>query len=223
MDSLLKMRLKYHFLRNCENLYATKCELEVHLKEVHKEGNLLHCRNCNEKFPEESIQALHAEVCVKRETLNDKVASEPSENLVWTSSACELTVNPPKIVMAPKEEVDLEQPTTKANLPRCPVPRNSMSSTPTNNSFNVPTPPRSSRKRKHKTSHVSHTDDQLMKALANVHNKWKTMKELNAPLDPVTESIKGFMRILNDRHPHLKTKFIQKVLQAQAEISQEFH
>ncbi|XP_063595708.1 uncharacterized protein LOC134772596 [Penaeus indicus] len=209
--------------KNCENVYATKCEMEVHLKAVHKEGHLLHCRNCNEKFPEESELALHSEVHVKRETLNDKVASEPSENLVWTSAARELTVNLPKTVVAPREKIDPQQPTTTANLTRRPTPRDSITSTQMNNSLNIPTPPRPIKKRKRKTSLVSHIGDRLMKALANVHKKWKNVKELNAPLDPVTESVKGFVRILNDRHPHLKAKFIQKVIQAQAEISQEFH
>lgn len=152
-----------------------------------------------------------------------QVTSEPSETLVWSSAASELIVNPPSIDMASKGEADSRQFTMTTDLTRCPTLKDYTSSTPLNNSLNDATPLRPSKKRKQNSSDVTHTDDQFMKVLADVHKVWKNMVEVNAPLDPITESVKGFVRILNDRHPHLKAKFVQKVSQALAEISQEFH
>ncbi|XP_063600758.1 uncharacterized protein LOC134776931 [Penaeus indicus] len=158
---------------------------------------------------------------------NSKSASEPSEELVWDGSAHDL-IDPESADRAPEEEVDpLATTSERTGLPSptdCPSSTSgeSRTPTPTNSSFIVPTPPRPRRKRKHNTNDISHTEDLLMQELANVHNEWKNVKQLSAPLDPVLESVKGFVRILNDSHPHLKAKFHRKVFEAMAEISQEF-
>ncbi|XP_027218793.2 uncharacterized protein [Penaeus vannamei] len=154
---------------DCENVYATKCELEVHLKEGHKDENLFSCMNCDEEFLEEGELALHAELHVKREKVNGKVTSEPSETLVWSSAASELIVNPPSIDMASKGEADSRQFTMTTDLTRCPTLRDYTSSTPLNNSLNDATPLRPSKKRKQNSSDVTHSDDQFMKVLADVH------------------------------------------------------
>nr|XP_027218794.1 uncharacterized protein LOC113811280 isoform X3 [Penaeus vannamei] len=68
---------------DCENVYATKCELEVHLKEGHKDENLFSCMNCDEEFLEEGELALHAELHVKREKVNGKISTRPSFQEHW--------------------------------------------------------------------------------------------------------------------------------------------
>ncbi|XP_037782554.1 uncharacterized protein LOC119578916 [Penaeus monodon] len=126
------------------------------------------------------------------------VSSRPLKDLVWAGSLSDLIDDP--VVMAPEEEKDPLQLATTYVETRLPAPTDSTSSTsdesstppPRNNSFIGPTPLKPSKMRKHRTSSISHTEEQLMKELANVHNEWKEVKELSAPMDPILESVKGF-------------------------------
>lgn len=158
---------------------------------------------------------------------SSKAASELSEELVWEGSASDL-IDAPSTVKAPEEEVDpLATTFEQTGLP---APTDSPSTTsgesrtptPTNSSFIIPTPPMPRKKRKHNTRDISNIEDQVLQELANVHNEWKNLKQISAPLDPIIESVKGFVRILNESHPHLKSKFHRKVFEAMAEVSQEF-
>ncbi|XP_063612730.1 uncharacterized protein LOC134786165 [Penaeus indicus] len=156
------------------------------------------------------------------------VSPRPLKDLVWAGSICDLNDDP--AVTAQEEEIDPLHLATTYVETRLPAPSDSTSSAsdessmppPRNNSLVSPTQSKPSKERKHRTSNISDIEEQLRRELANVHNEWKDLKESSAPTDPILESVKGFVRILNESHPHLKTKFYQKVFEAMAAISQEF-
>lgn len=66
-----------HFgCETCGDVFALKCDLEDHMKEVHMEGKLLSCSNCDKQFCEESELKLHAQIHVKGETFHNEVCIE---------------------------------------------------------------------------------------------------------------------------------------------------
>ncbi|XP_042857366.1 uncharacterized protein LOC122243750 isoform X2 [Penaeus japonicus] len=65
-----------HFgCETCGDVFALKCDLEDHMKEVHMEGKLLSCSNCDKQFCEESELKLHAQIHVKGETFHNEMKS----------------------------------------------------------------------------------------------------------------------------------------------------
>ncbi|XP_027209642.1 uncharacterized protein [Penaeus vannamei] len=137
------------------------------------------------------------------------------------ATAQEEEIDPLQLVTTQEEEIDPLQLATTYVETRLPAPTESSSSASDESSI-IPTQIRPGKMRKHRTGNISHTEEQLRRELANVHNVWKNLKKLSAPMDPILESVKGFVKILNESHPHLKTKFHKKMYEAMAEISQEF-
>nr|XP_027209643.1 uncharacterized protein LOC113803124 isoform X2 [Penaeus vannamei] len=211
-ESGVKPTCKWEFFKACSFLHpAYKSDTTLNFEM--QQSSMVSSKPLKELIREDSPSDLIDDPAV--------MTHEEEIDPLQLATAQEEEIDPLQLVTTQEEEIDPLQLATTYVETRLPAPTESSSSASDESSI-IPTQIRPGKMRKHRTGNISHTEEQLRRELANVHNVWKNLKKLSAPMDPILESVKGFVKILNESHPHLKTKFHKKMYEAMAEISQEF-
>ncbi|XP_037772934.1 uncharacterized protein LOC119568474 [Penaeus monodon] len=61
--------------------------------------------------------------------------------------------------------------------------------------------------------------DKIMEPFTSVHSAWKGIHESSKPLDGATEMVKGFVKIIREHQPELKSEFVQGSIALMGQIS----
>ncbi|XP_047499501.1 uncharacterized protein LOC125045949 [Penaeus chinensis] len=84
--------LTFH-CKQCKNVFATQCDLDVHMEEKHVEGEHLSCKKCSETFLKECELMLHAKLHSPEKPFTDKECHSQDELSAKTSR---ISSSPPR-------------------------------------------------------------------------------------------------------------------------------
>lgn len=78
---------------------------------------------------------------------------------------------------------------------------------------------RKTKKKKFCRSVKADNNNKIMESFTSVHSAWKDVQESSKPLDGTIEMVKGFVKIIREHQPELKSEFVQGSIALMGQIS----